>query len=152
MANTSGGISRVMMRVVVSMSIMVILASSVAITLAPSARAATINVSMDGNEFFPGDITIDVGDTVTWTNNDLVLHSATDDGGLWDTGSVSPGNSASITFTEGATYSYHCEFHAFMTGTITVGTPIPELSSPFALFGILLLTVSLIAVLRSRRK
>ena len=44
-----------------------------------AARAATVNVTMKGFAFDPATLTVNVGDTVTWTNQDTAPHNATAD-------------------------------------------------------------------------
>lgn len=71
--------------------------------------------------FNPGAITVKAGDTITWTNQDGVPHTATaNDSDLLQTGAIAPGESVSQVFDTPGTIEYHCEFHANMTGTITV--------------------------------
>ena len=65
-------------------------------------------------------ITISAGDSVTWTNQDAIAHTATADDGLWDTGLLTQGQSKTITFTTPGTFSYHCTPHPSMTATIVV--------------------------------
>jgi plastocyanin len=83
--------------------------------------ATTHDVDIEGNAFDPATLTIQVGDTVRWTNQDGIAHTATsDDGTTFDTGSLSTDESESWTATQEGTFSYHCSFHGLMTGTITV--------------------------------
>lgn len=76
--------------------------------------------TIQGYKFNPTPLTIHVGDTVTWTNEDSVQHSATSTNGAFNTGLLSKGQSGSHTFTQPGTYSYICEIHPFMHGTIIV--------------------------------
>jgi hypothetical protein len=57
---------------------------------------------------------------VTWTNGDGVGHTATADGGSFDTGTIGGGGSDSVTFSTAGTFAYHCTIHPAMTGTISV--------------------------------
>lgn len=82
--------------------------------------AATENVTIVDFEFTPASITIQQGDTVTWTNEGPTAHSATASDGSFDTGIFSAGGSRSETFNEAGTFSYICTPHPNMTGTITV--------------------------------
>ena len=82
--------------------------------------AATENVTIVDFEFTPASITIQQGDTVTWTNEGPTAHSATASDGSFDTGIFSAGGSRSETFNEAGTVSYICTPHPNMTGTITV--------------------------------
>jgi LPXTG-motif cell wall-anchored protein len=87
---------------------------------APRATAAAdTSVTIRDFAFAPSSVTIDVGDTVTWTNDDPVGHSATADDGDFDTG-VFEGGSRSETFEEAGTFTYFCTPHPNMRGTITV--------------------------------
>ena len=64
---------------------------------------------------------ISVGDTVTWTNQDQVPHTATaEDRAVLQSGTISPGSSFSQVFETAGEFPYFCEFHSNMTGTIVV--------------------------------
>ncbi|WP_281981943.1 cupredoxin domain-containing protein [Thalassorhabdomicrobium marinisediminis] len=90
--------------------------------LATTARAQTTHtVRIRNMAFTPADLTINAGDTVTWINEDRMRHSAWQDtGNAFDTGLLSPGDSASLTFGGPGGFSYRCRPHASMRGTITV--------------------------------
>ncbi len=70
--------------------------------------------------FNPSSITVRANTTITWKNNDGVAHTATADNGAWDTGSIPSGGSASVTFANGGTFSYHCAIHPMMRASVTV--------------------------------
>jgi plastocyanin len=70
--------------------------------------------------FSPGTTTVHAGDTITWTNNGPSAHTATAKNGAFDTGVLQKGQSASHTFTQPGTYTYFCQIHPFMHGTIVV--------------------------------
>lgn len=85
------------------------------------ARAAvSTSVTIRDFAFSPKSVTIDVGDTVTWTNEDDVKHSATAEDGSFDTGTFGNGQSRSHTFNTAGTFQYICTPHPFMKGTINV--------------------------------
>jgi plastocyanin len=88
----------------------------------PQRAAAQDSVTIDIVDFAfsGGTMSVQVGTTVTWVNQGAVNHTATGDGGSFDTGTIAPGGSASITFDTPGTYSYFCSIHPNMTGTITV--------------------------------
>jgi plastocyanin len=105
------------------------IAFAVAIVLAlaaftPSVQKATAqtaaSVGIVDFEFQPATTTIEEGGTVTWTNQGAQMHTATGDAGEFDTGQLAPGQSGSATFDTAGTYTYHCEVHPFMTGSIVV--------------------------------
>ena len=63
------------------------------LALATPARAATHMVKIRGNRFKPSKITIKAGDTVTWTNDDGIDHTATARDKSWTTKSLRGGAS-----------------------------------------------------------
>ena len=81
------------------------------------------SVSMVDFAFSPASVTVDVGDSVTWSNDGEEPHTATGSG--FDTGTVAPGASASATFSTAGSFSYICEIHPFMKGTVVVDGPSP---------------------------
>jgi plastocyanin len=82
--------------------------------------AASTGVTIRDFEFAPSAVTVNVGDTVTWTNAGPTPHSATANDGSFDTGIMDEGGSGSHTFTEAGSFSYICTPHPNMTGTVTV--------------------------------
>ena len=66
------------------------------------------------------DLTINVGDTIEWTNFDTAPHTATADNKFFDTDRLENGDSHRITFDKPGTFSYHCSIHPYMKGTVTV--------------------------------
>jgi plastocyanin len=83
-----------------------------------SAIAADQDVAISGFTFSPSTVTINVGDSVTWTNSDAQAHTATGNG--WDTGDLGNGESGSITFQSAGTFDYQCTIHPAMTGRVVV--------------------------------
>jgi plastocyanin len=90
-----------------------------AMLVAP-ALAADEAVTIAGFAYDPATITVSVGDSVTWTNNDGVVHTATADNGSFDTGTIGDGASGSVTFSAAGTFAYHCTIHSSMAGTVVV--------------------------------
>lgn len=87
----------------------------------PSAKAAgSGSVTIADFQFTPAQITINQGDSVTWTNNGPTAHSATAPDGSFDTGIFPAGQSRSHTFNDAGTFSYICTPHPNMHGTIVV--------------------------------
>lgn len=82
--------------------------------------AKTGVVAIKNYAFKPVSLTVKPGTRITWTNHDATAHTATADQGSLDTGTINPGQSKTIDFNKPGTYTYHCAFHAFMTGTIKV--------------------------------
>jgi plastocyanin len=92
----------------------------------PSARStATVTdtaaaIAIRNYAFAPQSLTVKVGTRITWTNHDSTAHTATADQGSFDSGTINSGQSKTIEFNRPGKYAYHCAFHAFMTGTVTV--------------------------------
>jgi LPXTG-motif cell wall-anchored protein len=82
--------------------------------------AASTGVTISDFQFSPGSVTVNVGDTVTWSNNGPTGHSATANDGSFDTGILQKGSSGSHTFSQAGTFSYICTPHPFMKGTVVV--------------------------------
>jgi len=75
--------------------------------------------------FYPSTLTISKGTTVTWVNMDLVQHTVTSGSeqaptGLFDSHELNHTQSFSYTFNAAGTYTYYCDIHPSMTGTIVV--------------------------------
>lgn len=85
----------------------------------PTAAAAA-TVSITNFAFGPASLTVHVGDSVTFTNNDGATHSVTFKDGSAGADSLSPGQSFTRTFDHAGTFDYFCSFHPYMTGTIVV--------------------------------
>jgi len=76
--------------------------------------------------FLPYEVRVDVGDTVTWVNDDTAAHTTTagspveGPSGVFDSGLVMAGSSFSFTFNEAGTYEYFCAVHPWMSGVVIV--------------------------------
>src|SRR5688572_25241868 len=99
-----------------------------------SALGATFTVSMTNVRFTPANLTINVGDTVTWNNaqgfHDTVSGSSGVPSGVWNSNNqfrrlMMPGESFSFTFNTAGTFPYYCTPHwtLGMVGTIRVLAP-----------------------------
>jgi plastocyanin len=78
------------------------------------------SVSIVNMSFSPANLTVAVGSTVKWTNNDAMTHTVTADNASFDSGNIAGGGTFSKTFSTAGSYPYHCTIHPGMTGTITV--------------------------------
>ncbi len=65
-------------------------------------------------------IEITSGTTVTWTNEDFVIHTVTDDENTFDSGFIQAGKTWSNTFEKSGEYGYLCTLHPWMKGTVSV--------------------------------
>jgi plastocyanin len=86
----------------------------------PAARGATHVVSIVDGAFIPASLSIAVGDTVTWRNDDDSPHTVTADDGSFDSGNLDPGQEFTLSFSAERSTGYVCLYHDEMTGTLTV--------------------------------
>ncbi len=82
--------------------------------------AKTTGIKIVNYAYGPAALTAKVGTKVTVTNADQTAHTLTARSGGFDSGTVNPGRSKTFVLTKPGQYTYYCQFHAFMTGTITV--------------------------------
>lgn len=87
-----------------------------------NAGAETIFVDIQDFSFSPRVLYVPLGTTVTWTNYGPSNHTATADGGMFNSGVLTPGQSFSFTFNTEGDIAYHCAIHPFMTATIHART------------------------------
>jgi plastocyanin len=78
------------------------------------------SLKMIDNTFVPGVIIINAGDRLSWYNHDECAHTVTSDDGLFDSGSIGPGERYRHVFTTPGRYYYHSAFNPGMTGLVIV--------------------------------
>jgi plastocyanin len=81
-------------------------------------KATTVKIYM--YSYIPDKLTVKAGTRITFKNMDMTAHTATALNESFDTGTIQPGQSKTIVVKKAGTYPYHCLFHEFMTGTLTV--------------------------------
>jgi plastocyanin len=84
------------------------------------AKPRTHTVTIRGMNYLPPTLTVDVGDTVVWKNEDMVPHTVTDRGKSFESRSIVSGASWSYVANKKGTYSYYCTFHPNMNGKLIV--------------------------------
>jgi plastocyanin len=90
---------------------------------APAAvkSAADVTVVIKNYGYVPQNLTVPPGATVTVRNDDLAIHTVTADNRTFNTGNVFRSNTTTFTApTQRGTYPFHCMFHNYMTGALTV--------------------------------
>jgi len=87
--------------------------------LAPAA-AAGAKVVMDGTRFAPPDLTVALGDTVTWLNADPFPHNVAAAGGTFRSGDLEPDGRWQFRPTERGVFAYVCTLHPGMKGVLRV--------------------------------
>jgi plastocyanin len=85
----------------------------------PTAPADT-SVRMAGSRFEPSTLTIAVGETVRWFNDDALPHTVSATDGSWESGNLAPGQAFERRFDSAGSYPYLCRYHPGMTGAIEV--------------------------------
>ena len=79
------------------------------------------NIEIKNFAFSPSTLTINLGDTVTWTNEDSAPHTVTSNSGTeLSSGTLSNGKTYSHTFNTAETFEYHCEIHNSMKAKVIV--------------------------------
>jgi len=101
--------------------------SLLGLTVAPAA-ASTHTVLIKQYAYTPASLTVDEGDTVTWTNQDTVQHDVMITAGpaMVHSPMLSKGQSWSHTFGAAGSYSYVCSVHPDMVASITVRAAAPR--------------------------
>ena len=91
-----------------------------AIGCAPHPAQTTQTVHIRAFQFMPAADTVQAGDTVVWTNDDIVPHTATALAKEFDSGTIDVGGSWRHTTTAVGAYEYECTLHPTMRGTLVV--------------------------------
>lgn len=85
----------------------------------PTSEATTPNsIIIQNFSFNPQTLTVKVGDTVTWTNNDSAVHNIKSSS--FNSTGLNTNDTFKFTFNTPGTFSYNCGIHPSMTGTIIV--------------------------------
>ena len=85
----------------------------------PPAGATAVRIA--GFAFNPATITVKVGATVSWTNEDDATHTVAWDDGTAASGSLTKGGAPySRTFDAPGTFTYVCGIHSSMKGSVIV--------------------------------
>ena len=83
------------------------------------ARAEDTTVNIDNFVFEPAQLTVKVGQTVTWTNRDDIPHTVVC-AGKFRSKTMDTDGTFSFTFTAPGDYKYFCSLHPHMTGAVKV--------------------------------
>ena len=85
----------------------------------PKDTAATYNVTIENMKFSPNALKIQIGDQITFKNQDLFPHTVTK-AGVLDSGMIKAGESWTYTAEKEGSIHYACSYHPVMEGTIEV--------------------------------
>jgi len=99
--------------------------SSMALTISIPEGVGAPGCEITHECYLPHEVTVAVGATVTWVNNDLAAHTVTsgvppDATGVFDSGLFMSGSTFEFTFDDAGTYDYYCMVHPWMTGIVNV--------------------------------
>lgn len=86
--------------------------TTVSIPIAASTQTTTA--------FGSNPLTISAGTTISWLNDDNTTHTSSADGNQWSSGNIVPGGRFNFTFASAGRFTYHCQIHPNMVGTIVV--------------------------------
>ena len=73
-------------------------------------------------QYSPKDIRVVIGvnSTVTWVSHSISYDTVTDRSGDFGSSPIAPGQTFVYTFSVPGVYAYYCQYHPWMTGTVTV--------------------------------
>ena len=80
----------------------------------------THEVIIEGFKFAPHSLTVEVGDTIIWRNQDRAPHTATADARVFDSGNIPNGSTWEYVAGVKGTYSYICALHPQMKAQLVV--------------------------------
>lgn len=85
-----------------------------------ASRATVHTVVVEGVKFTSESLTVNRGEMIVWVNKDFFPHTATAQGGTFDSRSIAAGKSRRFTATRTGVFPYLCTLRPSMTGTVIV--------------------------------
>ena len=101
-------------------------APDVPVTVSLPPGSGSPGCDADNECYIPYAVSVNAGDTVTWSNDDSLAHTVTSgspDGGpdgLFDSGIFPVGATFDFTFDDAGEYDYYCIVHPWMEGIVIV--------------------------------
>jgi len=89
---------------------------ALAVLLSACGRPQSIPVDIKQFAYVPARVQAHEGDTLVFTNHDIVPHTATARDKAWDTGTIAPGETGRVVVNGAG--EFLCTFHPTMTGRI----------------------------------
>ena len=93
--------------------------AALSLGISVSARAATIQISMENLAISPAEASAEVGDTVELINKDIFAHTATARNGDFDV-TMPPKKTVTMVLKKAGTVEYYCRFHPNMKATLII--------------------------------
>lgn len=75
---------------------------------------------MEGTRFIPPEVTVTVGQTVTWTNTDPFPHNVSSNAGTFSSKNLEAGGVWKFTPRRAGSFPYVCTLHPGIKGTLVV--------------------------------
>lgn len=104
-----------------SMASSFVYAQGASVTIQPN------SATLGDKAYVPNPAEVKVGESVTWTNDDSQIHTATsgavgaeDSGSVFDSSILSPKATFDFTFDTAGEYDYYCTLHPQMFGKVVV--------------------------------
>jgi plastocyanin len=110
----------VMNAMIAAAALQVAVLAGVTVVPIAAARAADATVKIENFTFAPQNLTVKIGTTVTWDNEDDIPHTIASSTKLFRSNALDTGDKFSFTFTTPGAYQYFCSLHPHMIGTIVV--------------------------------
>jgi plastocyanin len=89
------------------------------LAVSASAHAAEIQITMENLVFSPANVSAKVGDTISWVNKDVFVHSATARNGDWDV-TIPAKKTVPLVLSKSGQIEYYCRFHPNMKAIISI--------------------------------
>lgn len=85
-----------------------------------TARSEPKLVRINEFRFAPSELSVAVGDTVVWTNDDALLHTTSADSGAWSSPEMRQGERFRFVAVRVGRFPYHCSAHPVMRAALVV--------------------------------
>lgn len=103
---------------------LLLIAAAILVGVSPGVQgqqpATTAEIKIDNFSFGPTTITVAVGTTVTWINQDDIPHKVVNTDDAFKSKVLDTNEKFSYTFSKAGTYTYFCSLHPKMTGRVVV--------------------------------
>lgn len=94
--------------------------AAISLALPPAANAREVIVTITNFAFTPQRLTVSAGDTVTFVNEDDMIHSVVASDGSFHSDGLDTHDKVSFTPARAGRLAYFCGLHPFMKGEIDV--------------------------------
>jgi plastocyanin len=89
-------------------------------TGAANASLSKKSVTIESMVFSPNEFKVKLGETIEWTNKDLVPHTVTSETGAFESQTIAPGAKWTYRPRKAGVFAYKCSFHPTMSARFTV--------------------------------